>query len=51
MIDIWDSTIEGGRWNLLFSKHFNNQELDTVERFLSRIQQKRVSHDLEDRMI
>lgn len=51
MEDVWDPTIEGGRWAPMFSRSFNDWELDIMKRFLSRIQQKRVSRDLEDRVL
>ena len=39
-----------GSWAPCFARAFNDWELEEVERFLSRLQRKRV-HDLEDRVV
>ena len=48
---MWDPSIEGGCWSLHFSRPFNNWEVDLVEQFLLTIQGKRVSTDLEERVL
>ena len=41
----------GGGWTPLFSRAFNDWELELVERFLQKIQTFRVHRDVEDRVI
>ena len=48
--DVWDSMVEDGGWNPRFSWPFNDLEVNLVEWFLLRIQEKRVSTDMEDRV-
>lgn len=47
---VWDSMVEDGGWNPRFSWPFNDLEVKLVEWFLLRIQEKRVSTDMEDRV-
>ena len=51
VVDVWDYKIEDDGWNPSFSRPFNDWKVDIVESFLSGIQEKRVSHDLEDRVL
>ena len=48
--DIWDPLVEGGRggWNPCFLRAFNDWEIEEAERFMERIQSKRVFEDVED---
>lgn len=41
----------GGGWTPLFSRAFNDRELDLVEHFLQKIQAIRVHWNVEDRVI
>ena len=47
MVDIWDPLAEGG-WNPCFLRAFNDWEVEEAERFLERLQGKRVIEDVED---
>ena len=49
--DVWNPEGEGGGWTPLFSRAFNNWELDLVERFLQTIQAIKVQRDVDDRVI
>ena len=49
--DFWNPRSEGVGWTLIFSRAFNDWELDLVERFLQMIQVIRVHRDVDDRMI
>ena len=40
----------GGCWNLLFSRPFNDGELEEVDSFLSSLSQKQMQEGLEDKM-
>ncbi|RVW80659.1 hypothetical protein CK203_044359 [Vitis vinifera] len=48
--DIWDPLAEGGGggWNPCFLRAFNDWEVEEAERFLERLQGKRVIEDVED---
>ncbi|WJZ99896.1 hypothetical protein VitviT2T_018303 [Vitis vinifera] len=48
--NIWDPLVEGGRggWNPCFLRAFNDWEIEEAERFMERIQSKRVCEDVED---
>ena len=48
--DIWDPLAEGGwgGWNPCFLRAFNDWEVEEAERFMERIQSKRVIEDVED---
>ena len=43
----WDGSLEASGWALGFARSFNDWELEEVERFLSRLQRKRLQ-DFED---
>ena len=45
--EVWDGSLEAGGWAPCFSSAFNDWELEEVERFLSRLQRKRLQ-DFED---
>ena len=49
--DVWNPEGEEGGWTPLFSRAFNDWELDLVERFLQKIQAIRVQRDVDDRVI
>ena len=49
--EIWDSTSEEGDWNPWSSKPFNDWQVEMVERFLLKIQGKRLISDLENRVL
>ena len=49
--DCWDSLGEEGGWNPLFSRPFNDWEVEVVERFLLTLQEKMLVIDLEDRVL
>ena len=49
--DVWNLEGDGGGWTPLFSRAFNDWELELVERFLQKIQAFRVHRDVEDRVI
>ena len=49
--DVWNPEGEGGSWTPLFSRAFNDWELELVECFLQKIQATRVHKDLEDKVI
>ena len=49
--DVWNPKGEGGGWTPLFSRAFNDWELDLVERFLQKIQAIRVHRDVEDKSV
>ena len=51
MAEVWDPLIEGGSWSPCFSRAFNDWEVVLVERLLMTIQGKRVSAEVEDRVI
>ena len=51
MVDVRDSTREGGGWFLSFTRSFNDWEMEEVERFLHMIHFKKVIPSLEDKMI
>lgn len=51
VVEIWDSTGEEGDWNPWFSKPFNDWQVEMVERFLLKIQGKRLISDLENRVL
>ena len=49
--DVWNPEGEGGGWTPLFSRAFNDWELDLVECFLQKIQAIRVHRDVEDKSV
>ena len=49
--DVWNPKGEEDGWTPLFSRVFNDWELDLVERFLQKIQATRVHRAVEDRVI
>ena len=49
--DVWNLDGDGGGWTPLFSRAFNDWEVELVERFLQKIQAFRVYKDVEDRVI
>ena len=51
LVELWDSMGEEGSWNPKFSRPFNDQELDEVERLLLTIQGKRLDTNLEDKVL
>ena len=51
MADVRNPKGEGGGWTLIFSRAFNDWELDLVGRFLQKNQTSRVHKDLDDRVI
>ncbi|RVX23889.1 hypothetical protein CK203_000399 [Vitis vinifera] len=46
--DLWVHSSKGGGWNPSFSRPLNDWEIETVECFLSRIQDKVVVEERED---
>ena len=46
--DLWVHSSEGGGWNSSFSRPLNDWEIETVECFLSMIQDKVVVEERED---
>ena len=50
VVEVWDPLVEGGSWSL-FSRPFNDREVDLVEQLLFTIQRKRVSANLENRVV
>ena len=51
MADVWNLEGDGGGWTPLFSRAFNDWELELVERFLQKIKAFRVHRDVEDKVI
>ena len=51
VVDIWGSTIEGGGWNPMFSRPFNDWKVEEVVRFLLTIQGKRIATNVEDTVL
>ncbi|RVX05910.1 hypothetical protein CK203_023878 [Vitis vinifera] len=49
--DVWSLNGDGGGWTPLFSRAFNDWELELVEHFLQKIQAFKVHKDVEDRVI
>ena len=49
--DVWNLDGDGGGWTPLFSRAFNDWELELVERFLQKIKAFRVHRDVEDIVI
>ena len=49
MADVWNPKGEGGGWTPLFSRAFNDWELDLLERFQQNIQAIRVHRDVDDK--
>ena len=49
MADVWNPEGEGGGWTPLFSRAFNDWELDLLEHFLQNIQAIRVHMDVDDK--
>ena len=47
--DVWNLEGDGGGWTPLFSRAFNDWELEWVERFLQNIQAIRVHMDVDDK--
>ena len=46
--DLWSYEYGGGCWNPVFSRSFNDWEMEDVESFLGRIGEKRVTKGVED---
>ena len=51
MSDVWNLDGDGGGWTPLFSRVFNDWEVELVEHFLQKIQAFRVQREVEDRVI
>ena len=51
MSNVWNPNGDGGGWTPLFSRVFNDWEVELVERFLQKIQAFRVHREVEDRVI
>ena len=51
VVDVWNLEGDGGGWTPLFSRAFNDWELELVERFLQKIKAFRVHRDVEDKVI
>ena len=51
VVDVWNPDGDGGGWAPLFSRAFNDWEVELVVRFLQKIQAFRVHKDVEDRVI
>ena len=49
--DIWNPDGDGGGWTPLFSRAFNDWEVELLERFLQKIQAFKVQRKVEDRVI
>ena len=50
VVEVWDGSLEVGGWAPCFARAFNDCELEEVERFLSRLQRKRLQ-DFEDSVV
>ena len=51
MSDVWNLDGDGGGWIPLFSRAFNDREVELVERSLQKIQAFKVHREVEDRVI
>ena len=51
MADLWNQSYVSGYWTPSFSRNLNNWEIDIVEYFLLRLQDKTVNKKVEDKMI
>ena len=51
MADLWNQSYVSGYWTPCFSRNLNNWEIDIVEYFLLRLQDKTVNKKVEDKMI
>ena len=51
MLDVWNPDGDGDGWTPLFSRVFNDWEIELVERFLHKIQAFRVQREGEDKVI
>ena len=51
MAKIWNSKDKKGRWVPHFSKSFNDWEVESVERFLMKLQGNRVYRDDDDKVV
>ena len=49
--EVWDPSVEGGNWSPRFSRAFNDWEVVLVEQLLMTIQGKRVTAELEDKVV
>ena len=49
--DVWNPDGDGDGWTPIFSRVFNDWEIELVERFLHKIQAFRVQREEEDRVI
>ena len=51
VVDVWNSSVEGGGYTPCFSKPFNNWKVLSVEQFLLTLKDKRVYKDGEDEVL
>ena len=51
VVEVWNLEGEGGGWTPWFSRPFNDQEMESVKRFLLRLQATRVHRDVDDKVI
>ena len=51
MAEVWDPSVEGGNWSPRFSRAFNDWEVVLVEQLLMTIQGKRVTAELEEKVV
>ena len=49
--DLWNQSNFSGCWTPSFSRNLNDWEIDVVERFLLRLQDKKVNGGVEDKVI
>ena len=50
-MELWDSLGEEEVWSPRFSRPFNDWKVEEMERFLVTIQERRLNHNLEDRVL
>ena len=51
MSDVWNPNSDGEGWTPLFSRAFNDWEIEMVEHFMLKIQAFRVQREDEDRVV
>ena len=51
MKEVWKPTGEQGGWDLLFEKHFNDWELETVENLFNLIKDKKINSLEQDKRV
>ena len=51
MADVWNLVVEESGWAPCFSRPFNDLEVESVKRFLLKLQDKRVYRNEEDMVV